>query len=144
MRRRVLAPVVLLGLSLLLGTAVATPANAAQTAPTVKIASITLVAKGAAVDVALAIRCDAGLSADVSIEIDQSVRKTAIARSSDFVGFYCTGQDPQTLTVRLIAFGNGAPFQLGVALASAALSVCEPEVSCESARTSQVIRIQKK
>ena len=144
MRRRALELIVLLGLPLLLGTGVVAPANAAQTAPTVKIASITLVAKGAAVDLALEIRCDAGLPADVSVEINQSVRKTAIARSSDFVGFYCTGQDPQTLTLRLIAFANGAPFQLGVALASAALSVCEPEVSCESARTSQVIKIQRK
>jgi hypothetical protein len=64
-----------------------------------------------------------------------------IANGSDFIGFLCTGQ-LRIKNLRVLA--SGAPFKTGVAVVSAALSVCVPEVSCESAGASQVVKIRHK
>ena len=78
--------------------------------------------EGAAADVALAITCDAGMPADVRVEMNQRVGKK-IANGSSSIEFLCTGK-PQTKTVTVLA--SGAPFKTGVAFVSGNLSVCIP------------------
>jgi len=135
MRRRLIAMIVLLALSLL-GVGAATPAGA-QTVTSIDVVSATLVAKGAALDVNLTVTCEAGASGSAGATVTQR-SGNVIMQGSGSATFVCTGE-PQTVTVRVVAAAGGAPFRSGDAVVSAYVIACSFE--CQSASTNETVRV---
>jgi hypothetical protein len=141
MRRRFIAIVLSLGLSLLaVGSAI--PANA-QTALTVDVTSATLIAKGAAVDVDLTVTCEPGLTGGAFVQVTQRSANTVMQGSGiASPRFACTGQ-PQIVTVRVIADAGGAPFKVGDAVVQTTVGACDEFGICESIETTDIIRVRR-
>ena len=78
------------GFSSVLGT----PA-AAQVTPELSVLSATLIAKGAAVEVTMSATCEAGLVAQVGVDLAQRTGRS-LSRAGGALGFDCTGV-PQTI-----------------------------------------------
>lgn len=112
MRHRLLTLLLVLGIPLL-GVGLAAPAIA-QTGPTVDVTSGTLVARGAAVDLAVTASCEPGFTGYLSLIVTQRSGND-IAKGSGGTSVPCTGE-PQTVTVRVIAEAGVAPFRVGDAV----------------------------
>jgi hypothetical protein len=140
MRRRLFSIILLLAIPLL-GVVVSTPASA-QTAATIEITSVSLVARGAAIDVALTVTCEEGFVGFVGAEATQR-SGNRIAQGFGNEDFVCTGQ-PQTLIVRAVSFVGSAPFKSGIALVTASLQACDADFSvCQFATIQdEVFRIR--
>jgi len=141
MRRYLTAVILLLGIPSF-ALAIASPAGA-DAPPAVEIVSATLIARGAAIDVALSVSCEAGVdptsaNAAVSVFITQAVGRR-VASGQNGTQFSCTGQ-PQTPTIRVVAQGSGAAFKKGEAVMLAGLQVCNLG-ECLFAQADSVVRI---
>jgi hypothetical protein len=99
-----------------------------------------LVARGAAVDVALEVTCNATSGASVSVTVTQK-SGSGVAQGNGFTTVGCTGSSQQ-IRVRVQPSGFGKTFKTGTAVASADIFGCRPNV-CGSETDSQVISIQK-
>jgi hypothetical protein len=98
-----------------------------------------LVARGAAVDVALEVTCNATPSADVFVTVTQK-SGSGVAQGFGSTSVGCTGSG-QRIIVRVRASGAKA-FKTGTAVADAEIFGCRPNV-CGSETDSEVITIQK-
>ncbi|MFJ8685843.1 hypothetical protein [Micromonospora wenchangensis] len=116
----------------------ATPAVAAT--PTLKISSVTLVAKGAGVRLDYVVSCDEGSSGELHATITQAVgNRIAYGSVPQYKLWTCTGQT-QPLSALIPADVAGVPFRTGEALLFAWIASC-PGANCEYAETEQVVRI---
>ena len=121
------------------GIVAAAPAQA-QDVPTVTVSSATLVNKGVALDVTVAITCQLGSTYQASMEINQRNGKV-ITRGGNFIGLgECTGTALER-SVRIMA--QQTPFKTGSALSFSNLTVCSEVFECTSYAPSEAIRITK-
>ncbi|MEU4712435.1 hypothetical protein AB0F73_02010 [Micromonospora purpureochromogenes] len=128
--------ILLLGLPLLLLVGSA-PASAATGSSMDILDSVTLVAKGAGVQVEVTGTCDAGDSGVFSVTVTQAVG-SRIAQGSDYVVVTCTGEQQQ-VAVLVVADVDGTSFRVGDALVSASLIwAC-----CSNSSTQEVVRIRR-
>ncbi|MBG6099774.1 hypothetical protein ACLQ3D_21145 [Micromonospora vinacea] len=115
-------------------------APAAAAAPTLKIKSVTLVAKGAGVRLDFVVTCDEGSYADLRGTITQAAgNRIANGSVPEWRLWDCTGQS-QPLSVLIPADVAGAPFHTGEALLLMVVYAC-PGANCEEVRAEQVVRI---
>ena len=136
MRQRLLTLLLFLGIPLL-GLGLATPASA-QTALTVDVTSGTLVARGAAVDLAVTAACEPGFTGYVSFTVTQR-SGNGIAKGYGGTSVPCTGE-PQAVTVRAIAEADAAPFRVGEAVVAGAFETWD-EYGFETIGVNETIRI---
>jgi hypothetical protein len=128
--------ILLFSLSLLL-TVLGVRTASAQTAPSINIVSVTLLAKGAGVQVVLNGSCDAGESGVFSATVTQAARNR-VASGSGFIALTCTGETQPAKFV-VAASGSGAPFHVGTSLVSAGIVFgC-----CSGVSTTEVVRIAR-
>ncbi|MEU4529764.1 hypothetical protein AB0F49_16190 [Micromonospora ureilytica] len=134
--RRIITTIALLGLSLFVVLA-PTPASAASDG---EVTSATLVARGVAVDVSVAVTCQSGLSGGVELIIRQR-SGDRVAYASGWGPVHCTGQ-PQIATGRAWVEGGGFVIKPGVALISGGFDLCG-DVGCGGPRFEQTFRITR-
>ncbi|MEH0928294.1 hypothetical protein [Micromonospora sp. CPCC 205558] len=115
-------------------------APAAAAAPTLKVKSVTLVAKGAGVRLDVVVTCDEGSSGELRGTITQAAgNRIANGSVPQYRVWTCTGQSQQLSTL-IPADVAGAPFHTGEALLLMVAYAC-PGANCEEARAEQVVRI---
>lgn len=95
-----------------------------------------LVARGAAVDVPVAIECSGGDNASLNVQLSERVGKQVVT-NGNFIPLSCTNQ---TVVVRVIS--PSKPFQKGPAAVSAVLSGCNVN-GCVDLLTNTTVRIKK-
>ena len=138
MRRRLLVLLLFLGLPLL-SVGAATPASA-QTASSVDVTSVTLVARGAAVEVTATVTCEAGSTAYLSFVVTQR-SGSGIAQGYGYKQIVCTGE-PQAVTVLVAAQAGGERFRKGTAVVTTYLAVCNP-YDCQTTSLSETLQISR-
>jgi hypothetical protein len=133
-RSRLLILLVGVPMLLLAGSA---SASAASVSSIDIVDSVTLVAKGAGVQVALNGTCDVGESGVFGTTVTQAFGK-GVAEGSGFVVVTCTGEQQQ-VTVVVAADIGGRPFHVGDALVTGSLTFgC-----CTQISTQEVVRIRR-
>ncbi|HWH00773.1 MAG TPA: hypothetical protein VNV66_16000 [Pilimelia sp.] len=136
--RRILT-VTLLALSLF-GSMLPTSASAASTL-TADVTSVTVVARGAAVDINTTVVCPAGMSGHLELNITQR-SGGGLARGVNDAFVACTGE-PQTVTMQLLASIGGEFFRPGDAIVTAYLYTCGDGSGCQWTRVDETVRITK-
>jgi hypothetical protein len=128
MLRRVVRILLVVALGTALATAAMAPPAVAQEPPTLtaSLTGATLVAKGAAVDVAVTYSCSSDTtSATIGVELTQRVGGNRLATGSGSTsGLVCDGAE-HTTTIRVVADG-GIAFKKGDAVAEGTTIACNP------------------
>jgi hypothetical protein len=128
MLRRLVRILLVVALGTALATAALTPTAVAQEPPTLTatLTGATLVAKGAAVDVAVTYSCASDTtSATIGVELTQRVGGNRLATGTGSTsGLVCDGAE-HTTTVRVVAEG-GIAFKKGDAVAEGTTVACNP------------------
>jgi hypothetical protein len=120
---------------------VAGASASAASAPAISVNSATLVASGAAIQVAVTVTCPAGPGGTVSSTTTQAAGGRVAQGAAQPFGFTCTGK-PQQESALAAADVNGAPFRLGIAVVQASVSYC-PGANCTSSSTDKVLTISR-
>lgn len=138
MRHRLLTLPLLIGIPLL-GLGLAAPASA-DTGFTAHVTSGTLVARGAAVDLTATATCQPGYEGGLDLTVTER-SGNGIAQGVGRAGVPCTGQ-PQTVTVRVVALDDVAPFRVGDAVVTGLLQTSGID-DFKGALVSDTIRIAR-
>ena len=139
MCRRLFAIVLMLAVPLI-GVVAAAPVSA-QTTPTIAVTSATLVAKGAAVDVGLAVTCEPGDGGTAYVSVTQRSGNTITQGSGAENINACTGQS-QIVTVRALLYSGSAPFKKGDGAVDATFQQCTQQGVCQDANVKGTVRIK--
>jgi hypothetical protein len=124
-------------------SAPATAARASASAtgiPAISVNSVTLVARGAAVQVVFTVTCGARDDGIVDTTTTQAVDEH-VAQGTQGVVLKCTGK-PQQASVVAAANVNGAPFFRRIAVVMAHVQDC-PGANCTQASTNKVLTISR-
>jgi hypothetical protein len=115
----------------------------AASAPTIRVDSVTLVAKGAAISVVFTATCNAGDDRNIGSTTTQAVgNRLAQGTTGTYASGACTGK-PQQVTEIAAVNVSGAPFRPGIAMIQASVGDCPATTpNCSGASTERVLSIR--